>query len=157
MSQPARQQLLEAYLARLSDIQIANGYQTDVGANPTTQIILGESVELGKDDPDVAIAIVIGDEEVRRSDENVFSFLPVEFQGLAKIAAGGFTAAYLAAEALLGDIKKAIEQPDRGFGGLVRPRIERALVRTLPRQPGSTTAGVGITYLAPRLEKWGAP
>ena len=157
MTATGRQLLLEAYLARLALIKTADGYQTNVGASPSTTLVLGESVELGQDDPEAVIAIVVGDEEPRRSDENVYSVLPVEFQALVRVSANGsFSVAYLAAEAILSDIKKAIETPDR-FASLVRPRIERGVVRTVPREPGSLTVGVGITYLAPRIEAWGRP
>lgn len=152
----SRQLLLEALRGRLRAIRTSDGFQTDVGASDDT-LIIGESVELGPDDPAVAIAMVVGDEEPQRNGENVFSELPIEFQALVRVSNDGFSAAYLAAEALVSDIKRALELSDRSVGGLVRPRLERGVVRTVPRESGSQTVGVGITYLAPRVEAWGNP
>lgn len=150
MATSRRQQVIEAIRSRLEVIAIADGFNTDAGA----KIFLEEAPPLGPDDPDVAIAIVIGDDNPTLHGEHVFGTLPIEIQALAK---ADLDEPWLAVEGVLQDIKRAIELEDRSLGRLLRSRLERKPTRTLPREAGSTSVGVSITYEAPIAEKWGEP
>ena len=145
-----RQEILTVLRDRLETIAIAAGYQTDAGEN----VFLGELPALGEDDPDVALAIVVGDEVPQYQGEQLFVRLPFELHTIAK---ADLDEPWLTVEQLIADVKRAIEQPDRTLGGLVRRMIEREAVRTVPREPGSTTVGAMVVYVAPYLEAWGDP
>lgn len=147
---PKRQAILEALRDRLEAITTANGFRTNAGQT----VCLGETPALGPDDATVAIAIVVGDDEPRFQGEHVFVSLPIGVQALAQ---ADLDDPYLAIEAVLGDIKEAVELEDRTLGGLVPRSIDRGSTRTLEREPGSTTVGVELEYSAPYTEVWGAP
>jgi len=150
-TEPSRRQLiLAALLERIGAIRKANGYNSEAGR----QVFLGESPVLGQDDPESAIAIVLGDDAVPYVGENVTVKLVIEFQAHTK---ADINAPWLAVEALLADIKRAIELEDRTLGKLLPNKIERGPSRTLPREPGSTTVGASVTYIATYLERWGQP
>lgn len=146
-----RQELIEALVDRLEAIQVVGGYQTDAGLHVFTH----ETVELGPDDPNEAIAMVINDDDPRYQAMQIFTKVPIEIQALAKVTTS--QQAYMRVEAILADIKRAIEQADRTVGKLVQSQLERGVTRTLPREPGSQTVGVGITYICPMTEVWGNP
>lgn len=151
MAASLRQQIIEAFLARIQRITVENGYDTNAGE----RVFLGESPELGEDDPPNAIAIVIGETSPQYQGMNVFETIPFEFQALAKVADLDFP--YIATEVILGDIIRAVEQDDRTLGGLVTRQIELGTIRTLPREPGMTTVGMSVTYFAPHVRSWGRP
>lgn len=150
MAASTREQILEVVLARLRAIAQVDGFSTNAGA----AVYLGEAPALGPDDRDVAIVIGIGDDAVRYQGEQLYLDLPLEIGALAK---ADLSAPYLAAEAVLADIKRAMELTDRTLGGLVKRQMERSPTRTLPREPGSTAVGVAITYVCPYTEVWGNP
>jgi hypothetical protein len=145
-----RQEILEVLQARLAAIQIANGFQTDAGLHVFTH----ETPDLGPDDPEQAVAMVVGEDEPFFQGEQVFLKMPVEMQAVVK---ADLDTPYVTVEAILADIKKAIELPDRTLGKRIRHQIERQSTRTLLREPGSETVGVGITYVCPYTEVWGNP
>jgi len=148
-----RQELIVEIIERLGEITIANGFQTDAGLHVFTH----ETPEFGPDDPEQAIAVVIGDDDPRYQGEQVFVKLPVEIQALAKVDSDPDAQPYLTSEAILADIKKAMELADRTLGGLVQHQMERGSTRTLAKQPGSLTVGVAVTYVFPYPEVWGNP
>lgn len=151
-----RQQILEQILTRLEAIRKDDGFQTDAGDT----VLLGESPLFGEDDPDVVIAVIVIDDAPAFQGEKIATELPIEIQALANafgVQGIDVTQQYVAAEAVLSDIKTAIELEDRRLGGLIPNDFKRGRTRTLRREPGSTTVGVGITYLIPYTEKWGAP
>lgn len=150
MASARRQLILEALRDRLALITVEHGFNTDAGAT----LFTGETPELGEGDPEVAIALLVRDEEPQFQGENILTRLPIEIQALAK---ADLNDPYLVAEQILGDIKRAVELDDRTLGGLVRRQLERGVTRTLTRQPGSVTVGVGVLYVAPYVEKWGHP
>lgn len=150
MPDPLRRRALEAIVARLQDIQTANGYLTNAGS----VVYLGGSPGLGKDDPDVALAVVILDDEVTYVGENIRVNLPIEIQALAKAELDN---PYIASESVLADVKTAVELEDRRLGGLLRDRMKRGSTRTLEREPGSLDVGVSVLYTLPMVEKWGDP
>lgn len=144
-----RQAILEELRLRVRTIAIANGFTTDAGG----KVFLGEAPQLGEDDPDQAIALVVEDDDVKDSGF-LYVTLPVAVQALAK---ADLNEPWLAIEAILGDVKRAIELADRTLGGLLKHDLVRGPTRTLSREPGSTTVGVAITYRCQYLEGWGTP
>jgi hypothetical protein len=145
-----RSLILQAFVTRLSAITVDNGFETDAGAT----IYLGEAPALGPDDPAVAIALVVDDDHPTYQGEQVFNQLPIDICALAKV---DIDQSWLAVEALIGDIKRAMELPDRTLGKLVPRQIIRGVTRTLPRETGSTTIGALVRYTAPFVEVWGNP
>lgn len=150
MSTSRRQLLLAAIVARVQAVQTASGFQTDAGQ----LVFFGETPELGPDDPNEAIAVVVGDEEPKYQGANLLIRLPVSIQAVAK---ADLEAPWLAIEAVIADIKTAVELADRKLGGLIPQPLERGPVRTMPRAKGSTTVGVSVQYLATYVEGWGTP
>lgn len=154
MSDPTRQQILEAVRTRLLAIRTNNGFRTDGGR----EVFLNETPMLGPDDPDVAIAIVTDDDEVNWQGEQVVIALPIGIQALAKadMLSGE---PWIAVEQVIGDIKQAVELADRTFGGLFpHPhQFDRGQTRTLEREAGSAVVGASITYRALYKEVWGSP
>lgn len=152
-----RQQILEALKARVEAI-IAGAESTPGGAVYQTSaglhVYLGEEPGFGPDDPDLAIAIVVGDEEPGYQGENIFINLPIGFRVLAKAS---LDEPWTAVEAVIADVKRAVEQPDRTLGGLVKRQIQRGAVSTLQREAGSLAVGAVSVYRAPYLEMWGNP
>lgn len=139
-----RQQILAAIQARLQAIQIANGFQTDAGS----LVFLGESPQLGTDDPIAAVAIVPQDAQFGANRVETWS---IEIQGLTK---ADLDQPYVAIEAIVADIQKAMELDDRSLGGLVK-YVDGGSIRALPRDPGATTVGAGVFYTFTRIRVWG--
>lgn len=146
-----RQRILEAIRRRLQAIQIDAGFDTGLGQ----VVYLGERPELGDADPDGAIAMVVGDENPAPPGQTLKTYLqlPIEIQVIAK---ANLDEPWVAIEAGIGDVKRAMELPDRTLGGLANT-MERGGVRTLPREPGSTAVGAGVGYVVTFAETWGAP
>jgi len=140
-----RQQILEALIARMQEIQIANGYATDAGL----AVHIGDVPLFGADDPTEVIVIVA---QETRPGANRVEILPVEFQAVATVA---LDQPYLAAEAVLSEITRAMEVEDRTLGGLVKD-MTIGPTRLLAREPGSTTVGVGQLYDLTYVRPWGA-
>lgn len=146
-----RQTILADAVNRLAEIAISNGFQTDAGAN----VFIGDKVDLGQDDPDEAIAIVLLEDEVRVDSKKTFITLLIELQAIVKVTQQN---ASLRSETILGDLKKAIETDAvNGRRELGTFPLRRGITRILPREPGSTTAGAGVTYFVDYSEAWGNP
>jgi hypothetical protein len=145
-----RERILGEFVARLQTIRTENGYATDAGA----LILLGDVVALGPDDPPAAIAIVPQDDRPRFQGMQHFLEWPIEVQA---IVTPDLDKAWLSVEAIVGDIKRAVETDDRTLAGLVPRTIERGTTRVLPRDPGVSVVGAGVTYLVPYAESWGNP
>lgn len=146
-----REAIAEVLLTRMQQATVANGFNTDAGE----AVVLGEPVSLGDEDPDVVIAMLVGDaEQPRWQGEHIFYVLPYEFQAVAK---AGRTDSWRMAEQGLQDIKRAIELSDRRLGNLLTGVLERGAVSTIARAPGSELVGISITYWAPIQELWGDP
>lgn len=137
-------------LGRLEVITRRAGFTTDAGR----QVYLNEAPPLGPDDPEVAIAIAVNDDEPGHQAEKIVIRLPLEIHALAR---ADLERPWLAVERVLGDIKRAMELPDRTVGGLVLRQFERGTTRTLEREEGSSTVGAAVTYIFPYAELWGAP
>lgn len=147
-----RERILVALRDRLAAISTQNEFATDAGKT----IFLGEVAALGPDDPPVAIAMVIQEDQVVAQVQGLkfLIHLPIEIQAIAKAT---LDEPWLAAEAVLADIKRAVELEDRTLGGLVTKTFDRGSTRVLEREEGSTTVGGGITYVFPHAEGWGQP
>jgi hypothetical protein len=146
--QSQRELVLAEAIERLAQIQQRAGFNTDAGEH----VFLGETPQLGKDDPDAALAIVVGDDEATAIDSRrSFRLVPLEIQAVIKV---GRCQGWITVEQMLADIKRAFETEDRRL--LTYPQ-SRGATRTLPREEGSTVAGVGITYFIDMAEAWGLP
>lgn len=161
MAASRREQVIGKILERLSAIKTADGFQTDAGAGPVWH---GQNIELGDDDPDAVLGLAIGDEIPTGSLEKLTYDLPIEIQAVIKANLANPT---LTIEAMVGDIKRAIEKEDRTLGRaldgslLVNGNGNHGLIRggvaSLPREPGSSTVGAGVVYRAKLVEVWGQP
>lgn len=141
---------MEALLERLAVISVNAGYETDAGA----ALLFGEAPQLGSGDPETALAVMIGDDiPTAQAAVAMLVSTPFEVHGVAKVTPED---PFTQVEAVLADIKRAVEQPDRALGGLLTD-IKRGETRALPRDPGATTAGVAITYVLTWKEAWGNP
>lgn len=151
MPDPSRRQtLLELIRTRLQGIHVNDGFFTDAGAT----VFLGEKPELGENDADVAIAVLVGDESGRRQGKAIFVELPIEIQALAK---ADLDEPWVASEQLLSDIQRAIEVEDELMHANDKRAIEIGPTRTLPREAGSSTVGLGVTYIVKFGRAWGQP
>lgn len=144
-----RQRIIEALAQRVKMITVANGFATDAGLT----VFLGEEPQLGPDDPDVALALVVNDSEVGRQLQQTMVLLPVEIQALAK---ADITAPLLAIESVIGDVKKAVELEDLTLGNQCK-QLTRGPVRPLDRESGMSVVGAGVEYRVLYGETWGNP
>lgn len=146
-----RQLILETMRTRLLAILVASNFNTNAGR----EVHLNEEVNLGPNDPEVAIAIIVNDDEVRFSvGDKLAVDLPIEIQALARADAAE---PWIAVEQVIQDIKRAVELADRRLGGLLQKDMERGSTRTIARKGGSTTVGAAIAYPVQYAEAWGAP
>lgn len=146
-----RQDILQRLLARIGTIQKANGYSTDAGLS----ILFGETPMLGPSDPEAAVALLVRDDQIEnlggQGADDIVVQLPVEVQAIAKASQGqpGLTL-----EAVIADVKRAVEQGDRCLDGLLTRDMLRGRTRTLPREPGATSIGAGVGYTMFYLDPW---
>lgn len=145
-----RHQIINAMVERLQAISIRDGFNTDAGE----RIYVGEAPQLGADDPDEAIALVIGDDQPEIAGPAFLIGLPLEVHALCKVTVDD---PWTRIEYLLADIKSAVELEDRRFDGLLMGHLERGATQTRPREPESLTAGLIVPYRAPYKETWGNP
>lgn len=146
-----RQAILTELVARVSAIQTANGYATDAGVT----VFFGETPMLGGDDPSSAIALIVGDDQIDGPSslgDDILTTLPIDIQALAR---ADFAHPGLTLEAVLSDIKRAIETSDRTLAGLLTRDMQRGRTRTLDREPGATCIGAAVQYQVVYLEAWG--
>jgi hypothetical protein len=135
---------------RLGHITIANGFNTDAG----DLVFLCERPQLGPDDPVAAVALVVGADEPGHQGEHVVLLLPVSIQAHVKVVADD---PWMTVEAIVEDIKRAIET-DHDLDGALLPRgLERGSTEPLEREDGSSTVGCGVEYRLRFKERWGAP
>lgn len=145
-----RQEILSAFLGRLEGILISEGYQTDVGQ----LVFIGERPVLGPDDPDASLDVVVGADEPGYQGENVFVTLPVTVRAVVKATR---ESAWNTVEAIVSDIKTAIET-DHDLGGLLVNRgLERGPVEPRDREAGDEIVGAGVQYSLKYVEQWGQP
>lgn len=150
MAKSKRQQLFEAVRTQLRTIKIVDGFDTDAGRT----VYLGELVNLGPDDPASAIAIVVGDDQVTEQSfgpATLEILLPFSVVGLAR---ADLSEPWIAAEQTISDVKKVLETD--WYVGLVQ-ELSRGPTRTLEREEGSDSIGIGVEYVALIHEDWGSP
>lgn len=150
-----RQTLLEGlFRTRLQAIQVDDGYFTDAGSN----VFLGEAPRFGPDDAATALAIVVADDELLKAQgKAIFLRLPVEIQCLATVEPDRLSEPWKVIEEMLADVKRAMEQDDELLHGNDKRSLARGVTRVLPRESGTTSVGVGITYVLGFQELWGQP
>lgn len=156
-----REQILDAVLERLRAISVSEGFATDAGAS----VHLNEA-PLGPDDPQDTIVVCVEDDDVKSQGEGFLIQCTLTIQAIVRCAQiGGIGQAYRRAEAILSDIKKAMELSDRNLitgdsprtGLLAWKGLERGVTTTLKREPGSEFAGVSVGYGCKYQENWGNP
>lgn len=151
MADSQRQQVLAVLATRLQAARLDNDFRTDAGST----VFLGETPDLGPDDPKEAIAIVPQEDAPRVAGRGYLIGWPVSIQALSQACLDD---AWSRIEMVLADIKQAIElDDDRRLDGLLTGAMERGVTRTLPREPGSLTVGVEVMYLLQIKESWGTP
>jgi hypothetical protein len=152
-----RQLILEEFRRRLQQISVANGFDTDAGA----QVFLGEIPAFGPDDPDTAVAIEVGDDtpavqalgdRLTPSAEEFAIRLPANLQALAS---ADLDAPYIAREQVISDLKRAIETGDAWPDSV--GEVSRGQTRSLDRDEGSTAVGAEVEYSVLYVETWGTP
>jgi hypothetical protein len=152
MSEPSRRRrIVQWYLDHLQDITTEAGFRTDAGQ----ALYVGMLPNLGADkgDPEIAIAVLIGDDALRRHGDKFFITLPIEIHALR---IGNRATAWLDVEDILADIKAAVEG-DPTLDGLVRGDIERGSTSTPEREQGALQVGSKVVYEVPYEEHWGHP
>lgn len=155
-----RQAILEVLVARIGEILVSNGYATDAGA----YVLVDHVGDLGPDDPAEAIGLIVGDERLLEdlcgygdgAAGELLLELPIQVAALVNYERHHHREAWRVKEALLGDIKRAMDL-DRTFGGLLEKPVRRGPARTIPREPGSRTLCVGMPCVCTYLETWGDP
>lgn len=139
---------------RLQQIRIANDFLTDAGET----VLIGEDPVFGPDDPPMAIAVMVGGgaDAVRGMSGTLDCRVPISVQ--AFIRADAADEPMLAIEAVLADIKRAVELEDRSLDGWCLPTgLMRTGTRSLERAPGSEFVGAAVDYEAQFEEGWGKP
>lgn len=141
---------------RLERITRANDFATDAGQT----VFLGEAPGLGHHDPEVAIAVVVGDstEAHRGMSDVIESVVVVSLQAFARSAPAHKVDPFLAAEDVVADIKRAVELEDRSLEGwCLSTGMSRGAVRPARRMEGSEYVGAAVDYVLTFEERWGHP
>jgi hypothetical protein len=161
--QPSKRQAAIAELVRrLEFITKAKGYNTDAGEH----IFLGEAPSFGEGDPPEAIAILIQDDSPQTSGGAIRTRTPIEIWA---VVPAGIEAPLLAVEAIIADVKEAVEieidgSVDRFLGtiaddghpyGTLPRGLERGVIQALKREPGGTYVRAAVEYVANFEERWG--
>lgn len=146
-----RQRILETLRERLRLITKGESFDTDAGQF----VALGELPQFGPDDIPVGIAMMVGDELAAPPGQKLKTMiqLPIEIQVVAQ---ADLDEPWVAIEAALADVERALEKEDRTLGGIAHT-FERGPVRTLPREASSPIVGTGVTYVVSFSKTWGAP
>ncbi len=145
-----RQSILTELISRLSGIAVVNGYQTDSGA----VVYDGQTPSLAEGDPEQALAVVVGGETLGYQGENVLVLLSVVVHALLRADVDQPT---LASEAVIADVKKAVEV-DHNLGGILQPRgLERGETTAARREQGSEFVAATVEYRFRFVERWGQP
>lgn len=145
-----RKLIIEALANRAAQIRVANGFNTDAGLT----LFLGTSPSLGPDDPETAISLLVGRTRTTVDIESLKTItLPVMFDALAR---EDLANPLLAAESVIGDLKRAIETTDLTLGGLAE-HLDPGEVESIPREDGTLSIGLRLEYLVRYTEAWGNP
>jgi hypothetical protein len=145
-----RQNILSELMVRLGRINTSNGFQTAAG----DLLFIGERPVLGPSDPAQSIAVSVKPDIPGYQGENIAMELPV---AIAAIVRADTDQAWASIEAIIADIKEAVEI-DHDFGGLLDPRgLERGTTEPYDRESGDTVVGATVNYTFRYREQWGAP
>jgi hypothetical protein len=156
-----RQAAIGDLVGRLAFITKAKGYNTDAGEH----IFVGEAPTFGEADPPEALAVLVEEDSVQVNGGVIRARTPIEIWA---VVPAGTSDPLLAVEAIIADIKEAVEieadgAVDRFLGVLTEdgkpygtlPRgLERGTIKPLRRQEGSTYVGVAVEYVAHFEERW---
>lgn len=145
-----RARILEAMRVRLAGIRRVNGYATDAG----DRLSIG-AVFFGADD-DLALALIPGDSKKVGSRQLRKKARTLELQIVA-MAATDDRDAWMRVEALIGDIKRAVETDDAELGGLLTSPLEDGEELALSSGEGGESFGTSVFYIATYIEGWGHP
>lgn len=150
MALPIAQQIIEAVIARLATISIAGGFHTDSGA-----IVKHDRVNLEEDELGLT-AFCHRETAVpfKSSGKPVAVQMEILIEG--KLAVPDGEAAGPLIEALVEDIQRAVERPDRTLGGLAPEGIRYAGRTTFARLQVRSTY-VQVLYLVGYHRRYGAP
>lgn len=145
-----RQTIIEEIRSRLAGITVDNGYQTDAGA----LVFVGQTPALSDADPEQALAIRVGGDDIGYQGENVLVTLSLVVHALMRADVDEPTTA---SEAVIADIKKAVEI-DRDLAGALQPRgLERGTTTAADRSQGSEYVAATVEYRCRFVERWGQP
>lgn len=151
MADSKEKRISDAFQARLSQILIANNFETDAGAN-----VFRGLLDFTHDDPIPALSIIEQDIEVIEGEENPSSLLtlPIVVMGWAKADRDNPSDA---AHQLIADIKKGLFlQNERTIGDDAQDLEYRG--RTIfQREPGSKTIFVTVSCRVRFVEIYGDP
>lgn len=150
-----RKRIIETLIQRLRTIRATAGYETDAGL-----YLYWGPVVLGPDDPQMAIAVVPGTTETNplQAGKKIIA-MPIEIHAVVREDTpqrGTMENSWAQAEAILSDIKRALEVADPEFDRLVAD-FTAGEVSPLPRQEGSTMLGLVAEYRVVYTEHWGNP
>jgi hypothetical protein len=157
-----RQAAIGELVRRLEFITKANGYNTDAGEH----MFVGEAPTFGEDDPPEALAVLVEDDSPQAAGGLIRTRTPIEIWA---VVPAGLNDPLLAIEAIIADIKEAVEieadgSVDRFLGvvgedgkpyGTLPRGLERGVIRTIKRREGSTYVGASVEYIANFEERWG--
>lgn len=146
-----RQAAIAELRTRAARILTSNGFQTDAGA----AVFIAEAPTLGPEDPPAAIAIAIGDDDPAFQAGKIILTLPVELMALVLVA--DLDDPWSTVEALIADIKTAVEIDHDLAGTLQDKGLERGATKPLKREEGSAYVGASIAYKLTYSETWGRP
>jgi hypothetical protein len=161
--QPSKRQVaIEELVHRLEFITKANGYNTDAGEH----IFVGEAPTFGDADPPEALAVMVDEDSVQTNGGVMRARTPVEIWA---VVPAGLAAPLYAIEAIIADIKEAVEieadgSVDRFLGtttdagqpyGTLPRGLERGTIKPIRRNEGSEFVGAIVEYIANFEEHWG--
>jgi len=146
-----RADIIQEMRTRLAGISVSGGFRTDAGAN----VLVNELPEFGESAPAAVIVLMVGTDERTWSGKAFMVRLPLAVMGLVDTDRADTGDAWSLAEDLAADIKQAIETDDRRLNDLLMEFLERGDTEILAREPGTSTMGVVVNYVAPFKEPWG--
>ena len=151
MPAPKLTRIIDAVAARLADIQVANGYYTDMGLRVILDFRAPQSEELP------AVSVFLGE---RAAESNLGCDARVEMliNVIGYVAKDGGQA-YLLGDEILADIQRAMETEDETLGGLLRFQYGMAYAADEIFMPevGADAVGARVSYTAPHVRKYGDP
>jgi hypothetical protein len=152
MAQSTRELILGVFETRLAAIDGTGVFSTRAGET----LFLMETPNLGPHDVAEAILIVPEPDVVVHQKLKLLIDLPI---GLFAVVKADRARPFTIVEAMIADIKRAIELEDRRLGlrNVDSRGIKRGPTTPYQRPDGSLYVGTSIHYTVPYEEGWGAP